>query len=135
MISKRNDKLLDHQRYLKKHDPLDQRASEDYKLLTTQLLEELPRFLGTVSRYFNIIVQHFGGVQAAYHEAVQERWDAFADEWLVQIPSGSFEAIRGSFADQHKQVDEVMGTLAKGLGVAGGRRRELRGFVEREGLS
>lgn len=121
VISKRNEKRHDHARYLKKRDPADRRASEDYQLLSAQLLEELPRFLASVSRYFNIIVRHFGGVQAAYGEAVQERWDAFADEWLVQIPAGNFEDIQKSFAQQHKQVDEIMTSLARGLGVASAR--------------
>lgn len=133
VIAKRNDKRLDHARYLKKRDPADRRASEDYQILSAQLLEELPRFLASISRYFNIIVRHFGGVQAAYGEAVQEGWDSFADEWLVQIPAGEYEDIQSSFAEQHKQVDEMMCSLARGLGMSSVRTSKLLYWV-RQGL-
>lgn len=118
VIAKRNDKRLDHQRFTKTKNPADRRGSEEYLGLTTSLMDELPRFLGSVSRYFNIVVEHFGGAQAAYHEAVQERWDAYGDAWLHQIPSGNFKQIEASFLEGHKTVDEMMSTLAKGLGVA-----------------
>lgn len=117
VIGKRNDKRLDHQRFLKTRSPADRRGSEEYQVLSAQLLDELPRFLGSVSRYFNIIVEHFGGAQATYHEAVQERWDAYGSVWLSQIPAGNFEQIEASFSANYKTVDEMMSTLATGLGV------------------
>lgn len=118
VIAKRNDKMLDHSRYLAKKLPVDRRGSEEFLLLSSQLLEELPRFLGSVSRYFNIIVGHFAGAQAAYHEAVQERWNAFAEQWVVQVGGDSYEDIEASFAEQHEPLDQMMETLAAGLGLA-----------------
>lgn len=118
MIAKRNDKQFDHARYLKRRDPADKKCSEEFQSLTAQLLEELPRFLGSVSRYFNIVVNHFGGAQAAYNEAVQERWDAYADAWLCQIPAGGPSDIQNSFAQEHMRIDGMMRTLASGLGVS-----------------
>ncbi|GAA5832229.1 hypothetical protein JCM11251_004286 [Rhodosporidiobolus azoricus] len=118
VIAKRNDKMLDHHRYLAKKLPADRRGSEDFLVLSSQLLEELPRFLGSVSRYFNIIVGHFAGAQAAYHEAVQERWNAFAEQWLEQVSEGSYDDIEASFAAQHQPLAQMMDTLAAGLGLA-----------------
>ncbi|GAA5850043.1 hypothetical protein JCM8547_000991 [Rhodosporidiobolus lusitaniae] len=118
VIAKRNDKMLDHHRYLAKKLPVDRRGSEDFLVLSAQLLEELPRFLGSVSRYFNIIVGHFAGAQAAYHEAVQERWNGFAESWLEQISDGPYDEIEASFAAQHQPADQMMDTLACGLGLA-----------------
>ncbi|CDR39197.1 hypothetical protein NBRC10512_007972 [Rhodotorula toruloides] len=117
VIAKRNDKMLDHSRYLAKKLPADRRGSEEFLLLSSQLLEELPRFLGSVSRYFNIIVGHFAGAQAAYHETVQERWVAFAEQWLVQVPDGSYEDIEASFDAAHQPLAQMMETLAAGLGI------------------
>jgi hypothetical protein len=122
VISKRNDKKLDHARYLARKLPTDLRSSEEFLVLTAQLLEELPRFLASVSKYFNIIVAHFGGVQAAYHEAVQERWDAYAEHWIVQIPEGSYEEIENSFVAQSNDVANMLNTLVMGLGITGSRR-------------
>ncbi|GAA5926619.1 hypothetical protein JCM3775_001067 [Rhodotorula graminis] len=118
VIAKRNDKMLDHARYLAKKLPVDRRGSEEFLLLSSQLLEELPRFLGSVSRYFNIIVGHFAGAQAAYHEAVQERWNAFAEQWVVQVHGDTYEDIEASFMEQHEPLDQMMETLAAGLGLA-----------------
>ncbi|KAK4057697.1 hypothetical protein OIO90_001345 [Microbotryomycetes sp. JL221] len=118
VIAKRNDKQVDHIRYVKRKDPADRRGSEEFQLLTAQLLEELPRFLGSVSRYFNIVVNHFGGAQAAYNEALQERWDAYADVWLNQIPAGRSQQIQEAFERQHLRIDEMMRTLATGLGIS-----------------
>ncbi|GAA6001811.1 hypothetical protein JCM10207_002331 [Rhodosporidiobolus poonsookiae] len=118
VIGKRNDKMLDHHRYLAKKLPADRRGSEDFLVLSAQLLEELPRFLGSVSRYFNIIVGHFAGAQAAYHEAVQERWNAFAEQYLSQIPDGSYDDIEATFAAQHQPLAQMMDTLAVGLGLS-----------------
>ncbi|GAA6047316.1 hypothetical protein JCM3770_001883 [Rhodotorula araucariae] len=118
VITKRNDKMLDHSRYLAKKIPADRRGSEEFLLLSSQLLEELPRFLGSVSRYFNIIVGHFAGAQAAYHEAVQERWSEFAEQWLVQVENGGYEDIEASFASHHQPINQMMDTLAAGLGLA-----------------
>ncbi|KAM0793502.1 hypothetical protein ACM66B_000941 [Microbotryomycetes sp. NB124-2] len=118
VIAKRNDKQLDHVRYVKRKDPADKRGSEEYQILTAQLLEELPRFLGSVSRYFNIVVNHFGGAQAAYNEAIQERWDAYAEVWLTQIPAGRPEQIQEAFERHHLRIDEMMRTLANGLGIS-----------------
>ncbi|KAK4055181.1 hypothetical protein OIV83_000461 [Microbotryomycetes sp. JL201] len=118
VIAKRNDKQLDHIRYMKRKDPADKRSSEEYQILTAQLLEELPRFLGSVSRYFNIVVNHFGGAQAAYNEAVQERWDAYAEVWLTQIPAGRPDQIQEAFERHHLRIDEMMRTLANGLGIS-----------------
>ncbi|GAA5913958.1 hypothetical protein JCM8208_007010 [Rhodotorula glutinis] len=118
VIAKRNDKMLDHSRYLAKKLPVDRRGSEEFLLLSSQLLEELPRFLGSVSRYFNIIVGHFAGAQAAYHEAVQERWNAFAEQWVVQVHGDTYEDIEASFMEQHEPLDQMMETLAAGLGLA-----------------
>ncbi|BGP21651.1 rho guanyl-nucleotide exchange factor [Rhodotorula toruloides] len=118
VIAKRNDKMLDHSRYLAKKLPADRRGSEEFLLLSSQLLEELPRFLGSVSRYFNIIVGHFAGAQAAYHETVQERWSAFAEQWLVQVPDGSYEGIEAAFDAAHQPLAQMMETLAAGLGIS-----------------
>lgn len=46
--------------------PSDKRGSETFVTLSAQLLEELPRFLGQVSRYFNIIIAAFASCQASY---------------------------------------------------------------------
>jgi hypothetical protein len=112
-IAKRNDKMLEHSRYLAKKLPADRRGSEEFLDLSSRLLEELPRFLGSVSRYYDIIVGHFGGAQEAYHEAVQERWDAFAEQFEQQKQN-----YRDSFGSQHQSSSEMMSRLAAGLGVA-----------------
>ncbi|GAA5980289.1 hypothetical protein JCM11641_005531 [Rhodosporidiobolus odoratus] len=117
VIAKRNDKMLDYHRYLAKKLPSDKRGSEDFLVLSSQLLEELPRFLGSVSRYFNIIVGHFAGAQAAYHEAVQEQWNSFAEQWLEQISGNSYDDIEASFAAQHQPLAQMIDTLAAGLGL------------------
>ncbi|GAA5870179.1 hypothetical protein JCM3774_002613 [Rhodotorula dairenensis] len=117
VISKRSDKALDHARYLAKKQPVDKRGSEEFLLLSAQLSEEVPRFLGSVSRYFNIIVSHFASAQAAYHEAVRKRWDAYADRWLTQIPRGSPRTVQAAFEAEHQPIVLMMRTLATGLGV------------------
>jgi hypothetical protein len=119
VIAKRNDKLLDHHRYLSKKLPSDRKGSEDFSILSSQLLEELPRFLGSVSRYFNIIVAHFAGTQAAYHEALQERWTEFSQQWLTVSPGGtSGSDIESHHATTHQPVAQIMESLAAGLGIA-----------------
>ncbi|GAA5955900.1 hypothetical protein JCM8115_004358 [Rhodotorula mucilaginosa] len=118
VISKRSDKALDHARYLAKKQPVDKRGSEEFLLLSAQLSEELPRFLGSVSRYFNIIVSHFASAQAAYHEAVRERWDAYADRWITQIPRGSPRTVQAAFDAEHQPFAIMMRTLATGLGLS-----------------
>ncbi|GAA6012623.1 hypothetical protein JCM11491_005457 [Sporobolomyces phaffii] len=119
VIAKRNDKLLDHHRYLARKLPSDRKGSEDFVILSSQLLEELPRFLGSVSRYFNIIVAHFAGTQAAYHEALQVKWSEFTDQWLSRSPGGTqydkFESLHGT---AHQPVAQIMESLAAGLGIA-----------------
>ncbi|BGP55968.1 hypothetical protein JCM8202v2_003575 [Rhodotorula sphaerocarpa] len=117
VIAKRHDKALDHGRYLAKKQPVDKRGSEEYLLLTAQLSEELPRFLGSVSRYFNILVSHFASAQAAYHEALHERWDAYANRWIVRIPPGSPKTIQTAFEEEHQPFAVMMQMLATGLGV------------------
>lgn len=117
VIAKRNDKLLDHSRYLAKKLSVDRRGSEEFLVLSAQLSIELPRFLSSVSRYFNIIIAHFATAQATYHEAVQVAWTAYADQWFVQIPAGPYAVIESSFASSHLPVAEMMDTLAAGLGV------------------
>lgn len=118
VISKRSDKALDHARYLAKKQPVDKRGSEEFLLLSAQLSDELPRFLGSVSRYFNIIVSHFASAQAAYHEAVRERWDAYADRWITQIPRGSPRTVQAAFDAEHQPFAIMMRTLATGLGLS-----------------
>lgn len=118
VIAKRNDKLLDHHRYLQKKLPSDRKGSEDFVILSSQLLEELPRFLGSVSRYFNIIVAHFAGSQAAYHEALQQRWTEFGQQWLVRSPGGTLsEDVAAAHAAAHQPVAQIMESLAAGLGI------------------
>ncbi|GAA5980205.1 hypothetical protein JCM10908_001574 [Rhodotorula pacifica] len=119
VIAKRSDKALDHARYLAKKQPVDKRGSEEFLLLSAQLSEELPRFLGSVSRYFNIIVSHFASAQAAYHEAVRERWDAYADRWITAIPRGSPRTVQEAFNSEHQPFALMMRTLATGLGLSG----------------
>ncbi|GAA5895147.1 hypothetical protein JCM5296_000894 [Sporobolomyces johnsonii] len=118
VIAKRNDKMLDHHRYLARKLPSDRKGSEDFLVLSAQLLEELPRFLGSVSRYFNIIVGHFAGAQAAYHESVQARWAAFMEQWLVRSPGGSsYEDIQAMHTSQLHPFAQLMDTLAAGLSI------------------
>ncbi|GAA6059521.1 hypothetical protein JCM10212_006019 [Sporobolomyces blumeae] len=119
VIAKRNDKLLDHHRYLAKKLPSDRKGSEDFMILSSQLLEELPRFLGSVSRYFNIIVAHFAGAQAAYNGSVQQRWADFADQWIGRSPGGGLErSVEQLHAAAHQPVAQIMDSLAAGLGIA-----------------
>ncbi|GAA5970150.1 hypothetical protein JCM3765_003807 [Sporobolomyces pararoseus] len=117
VIAKRNDKLLDHHRYLQKKLPSDRKGSEDFIILSSQLLEELPRFLGSVSRYFNIIVAHFAGTQAAYHEALQQRWTEFSQQWL-KVSQVEGENVESTHATAHQPVAQIMESLAAGLGIA-----------------
>lgn len=117
--------MLDYHRYIAKKLPSDKRGSEDFLVLSSQLLEELPRFLGSVSRYFNIIVAHFAGAQAAYHEAVQEQWNSFAEQWLEQISGNSYDDIEASFAAQHQPLAQMIDTLAAGLGLVASRASVL----------
>lgn len=105
--------MLEHSRYLAKKLPADRRGSEEFVDLSNRLLEELPRFLNSVSRYYDIIVGHFRGAQEAYHEAVQERWEGFTEQF--EQASGSQ---RDSFGAQHQAIADVMSRLAVGLGVA-----------------
>ena len=85
--------------------------------LTAQLLEELPQFLGQVSRYFNIIVVAYAGAQAKYHLAVKEAWSAFAVDWVTQIPGGSYAIIEDAFMKEHGTVSELMEKLASPLTI------------------
>ncbi|KAK4057231.1 hypothetical protein OIO90_001726 [Microbotryomycetes sp. JL221] len=137
-IAKRNDKMLEHSRYLAKKMPSDRRGSEDYVDLSNKLLEELPRFLNSVSRYYDIIAGHFAGAQEAYQEAVQERWQVFADEYMPSTKRAE------STAGQHQAAVDMMHRLAAGLGVVvnhsigpsqGGRRRNSRPSINGGGDS
>lgn len=119
VIAKRNDKLLDHHRYLAKKLPSDRKGSEDFLILSTQLLEELPRFLGSVSRYFNIIVAHFAGAQASYHESLQQRWVEYTQQWLTRSPGGTLnDDLESYHATAHQPFVQIMDSLAAGLGIA-----------------
>ncbi|KAK4705756.1 hypothetical protein P7C70_g450, partial [Phenoliferia sp. Uapishka_3] len=118
VIAKRNEKLLDHTRYLAKPNPQDKRGSEDYITVTNRCLDELPRFLGQVSRYFNIIITAFATAQASYHQAVQQAWDTYAEEWFTQIPEGPYSTIEETFAEKHRPMSQIMDSLAAGLGLA-----------------
>ncbi|KAM0789329.1 hypothetical protein ACM66B_000164 [Microbotryomycetes sp. NB124-2] len=111
-IAKRNDKMLEHSRYLAKKLSSDRRGSEEFLDLSNRLLEELPRFLNSVSRYYDIIAGHFAGAQEAYQEAVQERWQAFADEYLP-----ASKRTENGFGQQQVVMD-MMHRLAIGLGTA-----------------
>ncbi|GAA5923126.1 uncharacterized protein JCM15063_003542 [Sporobolomyces koalae] len=118
VIEKRNDKLLDHHRYLSKKLPSDRKGSEDFIILSTQLLEELPRFLGSVSRYFNIIVTHFAGTQAAYHESLQQRWSDFSEQWIAGSPRATLADSVQHHTAAHQPMTQLMDSLAAGLGIA-----------------
>lgn len=96
--------------------PIDRRGSEEFIDLSTRLLDELPRFLGSVTRYYDIIVEHFGDVQEAYQEAVQESWDRFANHFAS-------DHRRKSTAQQHS-INDMMNRLAAGLGVPLARESE-----------
>jgi len=119
VIAKRNDKLLDHQRYLAKKLPSDRKGSEDFIILSSQLLEELPRFLGSVSRYFNIIVAHFATAQASYHAALEQRWADFTQQWLTRSPGGTLrDSVESHHTATHQPIAQIMDSLAAGLGIA-----------------
>lgn len=109
--------MLDHTRYIGKKLPIDRRGSEDFLILTSQLLEELPRFLNSVTRYQRIIINHFAVAQGNYQAEVNYRWTTFANDWFTQIPAGNYETIESDFTGVHAQVQEVMDTLAGGLGL------------------
>ncbi|KAI5474525.1 hypothetical protein MNV49_003081 [Pseudohyphozyma bogoriensis] len=118
VIAKRNDKMLDHSRYMLKKLPSDKRGSDEFLTLSGQLLEELPRFLGSVSKYFNIIVGGFAAAQSAYHGEVVNHWTPFAEQWFTQIPQGNYDSIEESFRREHQPVAAMMETLACGLGIS-----------------
>ncbi|KDE09793.1 hypothetical protein MVLG_00192 [Microbotryum lychnidis-dioicae p1A1 Lamole] len=115
VIKKRNEHKAEHRRYMTRKMPQDQRGSEDFVTLTTQLLEELPRFLASVSKYFNIVVSAFTNVQHIYQDSVRERWEAYADEWLTQIPKGDYAAIDAAFQDASRDVTQMLASIVKGL--------------------
>lgn len=116
-IARRNDKMLEHHRYLAKKLPVDRRGSEEFIDLSNRLLDELPRFLGSVTRYYDIITEHFADVQDAYQEAVQEFWERYTDHFAA-------ENRRRSGPLQHS-INDMMSRLAAGLGVPVAREREL----------
>ncbi|SCV70067.1 BQ2448_1461 [Microbotryum intermedium] len=110
-IQKRNDKMLDHSRYLAKKLPADRRESDEFLELSARLLEELPRFLASVSKYYDIIIGHFSGAQEAYQEEVQERWDVFAERFRLRDE-------QGMMGNQQILANELMHRLAVGLGLS-----------------
>lgn len=94
---------------------MDRAGSQEFVILSAQLLEELPRFLGSVSRYFNIIVAHFGKAQTKYQERVQERWNEFAKTYSIRMTP--YEAIESGFLEHRSPAEEMMHNLATQLGV------------------
>lgn len=111
VIAKRNDK--DHARFLAKRDPepIDRRRSEEFALLTSQLREELPVFLNSCARYFNIIIGHFATAQARYYAAVQVAWCDFARRYGIQM--STLEGIEPSYKAQHNPMERLMENLAQ----------------------
>jgi hypothetical protein len=81
------------------------------------LLEELPRFLNSASRYFKIITTHYAVAQRTYFDAVTTRWTAFADQWLPPIAGGQSYSLETSFESQHLPIAELMEQLALGFNV------------------
>ncbi|SCZ90461.1 BZ3500_MvSof-1268-A1-R1_Chr1-3g02004 [Microbotryum saponariae] len=118
VIKRRNEHKAEHRRYMTRKMPQDQRGSEDFVTLTTQLLEELPKFLASVSKYFNIVVSAFTNVQHIYQDSVRERWEAYADEWLTQIPKGDYAAIEAAFQDASRDVTQMLASIVKGLNLS-----------------
>ncbi|SGZ27081.1 BQ5605_C025g10047 [Microbotryum silenes-dioicae] len=110
-IQKRNDKMLAHSRYIAKKLPADRRGSDEFLELSARLLEELPRFLASVSKYYDIILGHFSGAQEAYKEKVQELWDFFAERFRLRDE-------QGMMGSQQVLANELMHRLAVGLGVS-----------------
>lgn len=117
VIAKRNDKLLAHSRYLAKKNPADRKASDEFLMLSHQLLEELPKFLASVSRYFDIIVAHFAEAQASFYDAVQSRWNEFAAQYCQVVPRGDPASIKESLLREQLPLAQMMQVLASGLGV------------------
>ncbi|SCV68495.1 BQ2448_616 [Microbotryum intermedium] len=118
VIKRRNEHKAEHRRYITRKMPQDQRGSDDYVTLTTQLLEEVPKFLASVSKYFNIVVSAFTNVQHIYQDSVRERWEAYADEWLTQIPKGDYAAIEAAFQDASRDVTQMLASIVKGLNLS-----------------
>ncbi|KDE03899.1 hypothetical protein MVLG_05653 [Microbotryum lychnidis-dioicae p1A1 Lamole] len=110
-IQKRNDKMLAHSRYIAKKLPADRRGSDEFLDLSARLLEELPRFLASVSKYYDIILGHFSGAQEAYKVEVQELWDFFAERFRLRDE-------QGMMGSQQVLANELMHRLAVGLGVS-----------------
>ncbi|KAM0753334.1 hypothetical protein T439DRAFT_323969 [Meredithblackwellia eburnea MCA 4105] len=108
IISKRNDKLLDHSRYLAKRLPSDKRASEEFVTLSSQLLNELPGLLTNLNKYLTIIHSEWDAINVAYSQEVVETWTRFSEHFAhVQEDDDS--------GNGQTAINSLMDTLASGL--------------------
>jgi hypothetical protein len=90
LIQKRNRKLLDYDRarhLMSKGEVPDKQlqvSAEQYISLNAHLLDELPTFLSLTVTYFDIVLDEFRRVQAAYWRKSCLDWDTLT----IELPFG-----------------------------------------------
>ncbi|KAG0233704.1 hypothetical protein BGW42_007290 [Actinomortierella wolfii] len=83
VMKKREKKLLDYDRVREakaRGDTIDKHMEESaaaYTAINAQLIEELPKFLGLMTQYFDRIVMEFGKIQTFFYEKVRDKLLSF----------------------------------------------------------
>ncbi|KAF9161554.1 hypothetical protein DFQ26_004428 [Actinomortierella ambigua] len=83
VMKKREKKLLDYDRVREakdRGDNIDKHMEESaaaYTAINAQLIEELPKFLGLMTQYFDRIVMEFGKIQGFFYEKVHAKLLSF----------------------------------------------------------
>ncbi|KAI9022878.1 hypothetical protein CLU79DRAFT_701969, partial [Phycomyces nitens] len=113
VIHKRARKLLDYDRvrYMKNKgdvpDKVSQESADAYVSINAQLVDELPRFFLLTARYFGILVDEFGAIQARLMTHTTHQWRIHAEKYfqLGDFQKMSYEAIS---QDYHKYMADIV---------------------------
>ncbi|KAF9974857.1 hypothetical protein BGZ73_001672, partial [Actinomortierella ambigua] len=132
VMKKREKKLLDYDRVREakdRGDTIDKHMEESaaaYTAINAQLIEELPKFMGLMTQYFDRIVMEFGKIQVFFYEKVKTKLLTFyienIDSSLSRLSPGDLniylqEQKTRLFDDYEKALRRPAGGLEKLLKV------------------
>ncbi|ORX91532.1 hypothetical protein K493DRAFT_286695 [Basidiobolus meristosporus CBS 931.73] len=113
VIKKREHKLLDYDRARgikargDKPDAALEKSANDYLAINAQLQDELPKFFGLTTQYFNVLVQVIASIQASFYQGLAQELE-HVHQFL--IPHGSQSGdLKNIIQDYHQSLENEGG--------------------------
>jgi hypothetical protein len=120
VILKRDSRAADYARYLtsiEQKKPLDRTttlSAQEFIVLHTQLVEELPPFLEGYMRIFDLCICSFATAQAQYHRTIHEKLGGYVREYLDGIKRSPEIVQHGEEKLDLRTGEGVVGNWKKG---------------------